>query len=268
MNFIEIKSEALEEVQEAHEHLNERSEEISNICFDYEDQNKIPIKDEIKAEIKPEPLDKDRRDVENEQEKSELQAMIDKLLHKVEKIEYENNKLQAENQNLKSENKYVKRQLEEKENKFRQLSLHCAQLQSTILNSKENKDKNLVEPPKKLKKSDVVNKWDNKCDICGWKGPPGNWTSKTFREKAIQYINKHKETVHCIERHSKTVHEKQRQSKYKCESCKKSFEEISYLKKHIKTVHAKQRDYKCDICGKDFELIYDLKKHLKTKNCT
>ena len=44
MNFIEIKSEALEEVQEAHEHLNERSEEISNICFDYEDQNKIPIK--------------------------------------------------------------------------------------------------------------------------------------------------------------------------------------------------------------------------------
>ena len=75
MNFIEIKSEALEEVQEAHEHLNERSEEISNICFDYEDQNKIPIKDEIKAEIKPEPLDKDNIDILTHSEVNEEETV-------------------------------------------------------------------------------------------------------------------------------------------------------------------------------------------------
>ena len=49
----EINSEPPEEQGEgAHEDLNERAEDISNICFDYEDT--IPIKEEIRQEIKPE----------------------------------------------------------------------------------------------------------------------------------------------------------------------------------------------------------------------
>ena len=59
MSFQEIKSEPLGE--EVHEELNDdiikRAEDISNICFDYEDPDKIPVKGEIKEEIKTEPLD-------------------------------------------------------------------------------------------------------------------------------------------------------------------------------------------------------------------
>merc|ERR1711894_663379 len=75
-------------------------------------------------------------------------------------LKSENNKLQVENQNLKSEKICVERQLEEKEKKFQELSLHCAHLQSTILNSNEE-DKHPIEPPKKLKKSDVAQKLEN-----------------------------------------------------------------------------------------------------------
>ena len=79
MSLQEIKSEPLaEEVNGLHEELN-----ISNICFDHED--KIPIKEEIKLEIKTEPVDEDNPDVETpscevDQEKSDLRAMVDKLL--------------------------------------------------------------------------------------------------------------------------------------------------------------------------------------------
>ena len=53
MNFQEIKSESRgEDVARAHGHVNERAEDISNIIFDYEDGDKIPIKEEIKQEIK------------------------------------------------------------------------------------------------------------------------------------------------------------------------------------------------------------------------
>ena len=48
----------------------------------------------------------------------------------------------------------MERQLEEKEKEFQDLSLHCAQLQLTVLNSNKNEDKHPVETPKKLKKSD------------------------------------------------------------------------------------------------------------------
>ena len=88
MSFQEIKSEPLgEEVEGVHDELNDdiikRAEDVSDICFDHED--KIPIKEEIKQEIKPEPLDEDSMDVETHscedgQEKSDLQAMVDKLL--------------------------------------------------------------------------------------------------------------------------------------------------------------------------------------------
>ena len=88
MSSQEIKSEPLgEEVEGVHEELNDdiikRAEDISNICFEYED--KIQIKEEIKDKIKPEPLDIDNIDVETNscedyQEISHLQAMVDKLL--------------------------------------------------------------------------------------------------------------------------------------------------------------------------------------------
>ena len=235
MSFQEIKSEPLGgEVEGA--------DDYSNIVFDYEDENIISPKEEIKEEIKPEPLDKDNIDadsdvidVEIDQEKSDLQAMVDKLLiekqtllkdiEKYAELEVENqilksknNKLQVKNQNLKSEKKYMKRQLEEKEKEFQELSL------------------------------------DNKCEICSWRPTPGNWHSKLFREKSIQCVSKHKETMHGIRRHSKT---------YKCISCLKSFDEISNLKKHLKIEHAKRRDYRCDICRKDFGTMHDFKRHLK-----
>ena len=85
MSLQEIKSERLaEEFEGVHEELNDlRAKDISNICLDYEDQ--IPIKDEIKEEIKSEPLDEDNVDVEthscdDDHEKRDLQAMVDKLL--------------------------------------------------------------------------------------------------------------------------------------------------------------------------------------------
>ena len=53
MNFQEIKSEPQgEDVARAHGHVNDRAEDIPNIIFDYEDGDKIPIKEEIKQEIK------------------------------------------------------------------------------------------------------------------------------------------------------------------------------------------------------------------------
>ena len=43
MSFQEIKSEPLgEEVEGTHEHLNDRAEDISNICFSVTTGNKIP----------------------------------------------------------------------------------------------------------------------------------------------------------------------------------------------------------------------------------
>ena len=161
MSLQEIKSERLEEEFEGfHEELNDlRAKDISNICLDYEDQ--IPIKDEIKEEIKSEPLDEDNVDVEthscdDDHEKSDLQAMVDKLLIENQtlqkdrgkflelQVENENlrsesndlqielEKLQVINQNLTSEKNYVERQLEDKEKKFQELKKN-AKLKKKIL---------------------------------------------------------------------------------------------------------------------------------------
>ena len=131
MSFLEMKPEPLgEEVDGSHdEHLNERVNDFSKICFDYEDpdQDKIQIKEEIKEEIKHEPMTIDNIDddlhvidVENDQEKSELQSIIDKLL--IEKCILQKDidklvELQVENQILKSE----KRLLEDKMKTFQEL---------------------------------------------------------------------------------------------------------------------------------------------------
>ena len=128
----EIKPEPLEEqVEGVHEELNDdiikRAEDLSNICFDYEDDDdKIPIKGEIKQEIKTEHLDEDNIDVEthsceDDQEKSDLQAMVEKLLIEKQTLQKDMDKfveLQVENQILKSEKNVLERQLEDKEKKL------------------------------------------------------------------------------------------------------------------------------------------------------
>ena len=199
MSFQEIKSEPQgKDVAEAYEHLNERADDISNIIFDYEDVDKIPIKEEeIKQEIKPEPLDKDNKDVEThvmdvekDQEKSELQAMVDKLLkekqtlqkdmikfvdlqveHQMLKsdkytVERQLEELQVENQNLKYENQQFENKVQdlqvenqnlqvENQNMKEQIQLHCAQLLSNTINSNKN------ETMAKEKKSYIAQKLGN-----------------------------------------------------------------------------------------------------------
>ena len=120
MSLQEIKSERLaEEFEGVHEELNDlRAKDISNICLDYEDQ--IPIKDEIKEEIKSEPLDEDNVDVEthscdDDHEKSDLQAMVDKLLIENQTLQKDRGKfleLQVENENLRSERNDLQIELE------------------------------------------------------------------------------------------------------------------------------------------------------------
>ena len=39
---------------------------------------------------------------------------------------------------------------------------------------------------------------------------------------------------------------------------------LAHLKRHMKTVHERQKDPLCETCGKDFVLIWDHKKHIKT----
>ena len=156
----EIKSEPLgEEVERAHEHLNERADDFSNICFDHED--KIPIKEEVKQEIKPEPMNEDNIDVEthsceDDQEKSDLKAMVEKLLIEKQTLQKDMDKLQSEKNN-------VEKQLEEKNEKFEelqvenqtlkeQMNLQSAQLPLNALNSNKTADKHPAEPLKKVKK--------------------------------------------------------------------------------------------------------------------
>ena len=180
MSIQKIKSEPLEEEidEESNDDMIKSTEDFSDIYFDYED--KIPIKEEIKMEIKTEPfdeenirlaspeipkleepiqyvlkrnhddLDTETDPCEEDKEKSDLQAMVDKLLiekqilkNKNKHLERElecqvknNEELQVENQKLKSEKNYVDKQLED------------------FLNSNGNDDKYLGEPPKKLKKTD------------------------------------------------------------------------------------------------------------------
>ena len=87
----EIKSEPLGEEAEG-------VLDTSNIFFDYEEEDKTPpIKEEIKEEIKTEPFVEDNVDdeshiidVENDQEKNDLQAMVDKLLIAKQTLQVEN----------------------------------------------------------------------------------------------------------------------------------------------------------------------------------
>ena len=124
----EVKLESLDEPEEVHEDLDDdvikRAGDTSNIIFDYEEEDKTPpIKEEIKEEIKTEPLGEDNIDteshvvdVERDQEKSDLQAMVDKLLLEKQTLKKDIDKLvelQVENQILKSDKNNLERQLED-----------------------------------------------------------------------------------------------------------------------------------------------------------
>ena len=93
-------------------------------------------------------------------EKQKWQKDMDKLVElQVENqiLILENRELQVENRNLKYEKNYAEKQLEDKEKKFKELTLHCSQLQWTVLNLTKNE----VEPLNKLKKSDVAQELEN-----------------------------------------------------------------------------------------------------------
>ena len=64
-----------------------------------------------------------------------------------------------------------------------------------------------------------------------------------------------------MKKHFHTVHEGHKD--YKCESCDKSFSQVSGLKRHIQTIHETQKDYKCESCGKLFSQAINLNLHKK-----
>ena len=173
MSVHEIKSEPLEEEAEGiHENLDDdriqRAEDTSNIFFDYEEEDKTPpIKEEIKEEIKTEPLVEDNIeddenhviDVENDQEKSDLQAMVDKLLLEKQTLLKDMDKLvelQVENQILKSNKTNLERQLEDKvkelEHKVNDLQVKNQNLREQLLQLNSNP----IVLLKTIKKSDVA----------------------------------------------------------------------------------------------------------------
>ena len=210
MSLQGIKSEPLaEEVDGLHE--------VLDICFDHEDE--IPIKEEMKLEIKNEPLDKDNLNVETpfckvDQEKRDLQAMVDKLL-----IEKQN--LQVENQIWKSEKTNEERQLEKEVRKLQVENQNLKeQLELSVLNSHKNEDKHLVEAAKKFKKSDFAQNLEN---------PETN-----NKEPGLFEVEE------CI------VH--------KCEMCTGVFINENEMKQHFKAVHQGSKDHKCESCGKSLTI--------------
>jgi hypothetical protein len=50
---------------------------------------------------------------------------------------------------------------------------------------------------------------------------------------------------------------------YVCEECGRSFNVLSNLKRHIRTVHSATKPFSCDICGKGFNQNSNLKRHYK-----
>ena len=137
MRVHEIKPEPLGVHEDLDDDVIKRAGDTSNIIFDYEEEDKTPpIKEEIKEEIKTEPLEDDEShviDVENDQEKSDLQAMVDKLLLEKQTLQkdiYKLIELQVDNQILKFDKNNLERQLEDKGKKFEELRVETQNLKS------------------------------------------------------------------------------------------------------------------------------------------
>ena len=66
-------------------------------------------------------------------------------------------------------------------------------------------------------------------------------------------------------RHIRSVHGKVKNLKYICNVCDKKFERENQLNLHITNYHLKGPiNFKCDFCGKYFTISRDLKKHIQT----
>ena len=63
-----------------------------------------------------------------------------------------------------------------------------------------------------------------------------------------------------MKRHINSIHNKQKD--HKCDTCEKTFSQAGYLKTHINSVHNGIKDHDCDSCGKAFSLAHNLKKHI------
>ena len=78
------------------------------------------------------------------------------------------------------------------------------------------------------------------CELC----------EKNFDQK---YLNQHLKDVHSNDR------------KYKCDTCGKYFNQLTYLNSHKEKLHDKvtKKEFKCTSCSKEFSRIGDLKEHYK-----
>jgi uncharacterized C2H2 Zn-finger protein len=65
-----------------------------------------------------------------------------------------------------------------------------------------------------------------------------------------------------LKRHINTVHLKQKN--YKCDHCNESFGKKSNLKRHINTIHLKQKNFSCEHCESAFGQKGDLNTHINT----
>mmetsp|Transcript_21892 Transcript_21892/g.53496 ORF Transcript_21892/g.53496 Transcript_21892/m.53496 type:complete len:233 (-) Transcript_21892:165-863(-) len=62
-----------------------------------------------------------------------------------------------------------------------------------------------------------------------------------------------------LKRHVQTVHA--RQKDFKCPVCISSFSQKAHRDRHIRTVHGQEKKHSCHICGKSFTLRFSLDRH-------
>ena len=67
--------------------------------------------------------------------------------------------------------------------------------------------------------------------------------------------------------HIKTVHRKKKiksDQDFKCNICQKNFRYLCKIKEHINFFHVGDSDYKCSTCDKEFLTGFNLKRHKYT----